>query len=247
MNKILQNFYRDAYHAFEGELISNWAVDANQLVNFASVVKPIYKRQLSLACVATIAGLRAPRNEYAKELVEASYLSLVLGVKGLENCACVLVRQSIELALKHIYFAMHPVEYGWAATREGYREPHFHALLEYVKRTDEYREFLTASSFDLCERIDEKFGVLSRYVHMQSKRFMSYRRMNVTRRIDATILRRYDSVTAFLWPSLTTMLLVFFSARFDRARESEKRLIRSILPNELKVGLGRYMRKREGN
>jgi len=232
MNRILQNFCRDAYHDFENELMSNWAVDTSKLANFAPVTKAIHKRQLSLACVATITGLRVPRNDYAKELVEASYLSLILAIKGLENCACVLLRQSIELSLKHIYFATHPVEYGWVAVREGYREPSFQALLEYVKKTDEYQKFLKASNYDLCKVVEEQFGVLSRYVHMQSKRFMSYKRMNLGRRIDGTILNKHDILTACLWPSLNTMLVVFFPARFERASGSEKRLISFCCGND---------------
>jgi hypothetical protein len=244
MSTILQTFCQDTYSQFEADLISKWAVDPSDLAKFASIVKGMHRRQLSLGCMATIAGLRAPRNEYAAELVEATYLSIMLAVKGLENCACVLVRQTIELGLKHIYFAEHPVEYGWVATREGYREPNFHALLEYVKRTSEYQEFSKGGNCDLCEGIEEKFGVLSRYVHMQSKRFMSYKRMRMRPRVDGTILRRVDSLTAFLWPALTAMLMVFFPARFGRSREIEKRLIRSTLSRQLKAALAGYIRTR---
>lgn len=244
MSRILQKFYRNAYSEFEAELISEWAIDAIQLANIYNVVKSIIRRQLSLACAATIAGLRAPRDEYAGELVEASYLSMVLALKGLENCACVLVRQTIELSLKHIYFAKHPVEYGWVATREAYREPNFQDLVEYVKKTDEYQEFSKGSNFDLCVGIEEKFAVLSRYVHVQSKRFMSYKRMSIKRKVDGNILQRFDIMTAFLWPLLTIMLIIFFSDRFARSHEIEKRLIKNILSSEQKAALAVYIRSR---
>ena len=64
--------------------------------------------------------------------MEAGQLTLIMGMKGLENTWCVLLRQSIELALKHIYFASHPVEYQWALSREDYRDLTFQSLLELV-------------------------------------------------------------------------------------------------------------------
>lgn len=242
MSGILNNFCREAYSQFEAELISKWAVDEKQLVAVAGDLKGIHKRQLSLACAATITGLRGARNEYAREMVETSYLSVVLAVKGLTNSSCVLARQTIELALKHIYFATHPVEYGWVASRLSYKEINFSSLMEYVKKTDEYREYLKGGGREICGDIEEKFADLSRYVHIQSKGFMSYKRMSTIRRIDGASLRRLDSLTASLWPALNVMLVIFFPSKFMRSQEIEKRLIRNGLSNELKTSLARYMR-----
>lgn len=242
MSGTLQNFYRDAYSQFEAELIAKWAVDGKQLAAVIGDLKGVYKRQLSLACAATITGLRGARNEYAKEMVETSYLSVVLAVKGLTNCSCVLARQTIELALKHIYFATHPVEYGWVASRLSYKEINFSSLMEYVKKTDEYREYSKGGGRDVCGDIEEKFADLSRYVHVQSKGFMSYKRMITIRKIDGASLRRLDSITASLWPALSVMLVIFFPSRFLRSQEIEKKLIRNGLSRELKTSLARYMR-----
>jgi len=244
VNRILQNFIGDAYSQLEVDLVSNWAVDGGQLRSFSAILKGIAKRQLSFSCAATVSGLRSKRNEYAWGLIEASYLSMVVAVKGMENCACGLLRQTIELTLKHIYFATHPVEYGWALTRESYKALNFQALLEYVKSTDEYREFSKCGNSNLSEGIEERFAVLSRHVHVQNKRFMSYRQMRTERKVDGVLLRRVGSLTASLWPSLTVMLVIFFPDRFVRAHEIEKRLIRSTFSHQVKQALAGYLRRR---
>ena len=244
MNRILQDFFQGAYSKLEADLVSNWAVDREQLTGFSDIVKGIAKRQLSLSCAATVSGLRSQRNEYAWGLIEASYLSMVVAVKGMENCACSLLRQTIELTLKHVYFATHPVEYGWALTRESYKALNFQGLLEYVKSTDEYREFSQCGESNLSEVIEERFAVLSRHVHVQNKRFMSYRKMRTEQKVDEVLLRRVSGLTASLWPSLTAMLVIFFPDRFERAHEIEKKLIRNTFSHQVKQTLAGYLRRR---
>lgn len=242
MNKILHTFCQDTYSEFERDLISNWAVGPRSISGFSSLLKGIHRRQLALACAATIVGIRASRNEYAGELVQTSHSSIILAVKGLENCACVLVRQTIELTLKHIYFATHPVEHAWSATRDNYKEVSFQSLIEYVKRTDEYQQFSSGNTCLLCVPIEDNFAVLSRYVHMQSKRFMSYRKIGTASKINGDILQGLDRVTAVLWPALTALLVVFFRDRFIHAQEIEKNLIGSVFARETKISLAHYLR-----
>ena len=242
MNRILHNFCQERYSQFETDLAVNWGVDARELARFSSLLKGIHRRQLSLACATTITGLRAARNEYAREIAETSYLSIVLCIKGLENCACVLVRQTIELALKHVYFATHPVEHAWAATRDNYKELSFQTLIDYIKRTDECQTFSGVGTSNLSGPIEDTFATLSRYVHVQSKRFMTYKRIRRPPRASAQALQKFDRVTASLWPALTVMLIVFFPERFAKAQEIEKGLITSTLPREIKASVVSHLR-----
>ncbi len=245
MSRILQAFYQETYADLENDLVVNWAVGAKGLAVLASVLKGIQRKQLSLACAATVTGLKSARNEYAEGIVQTSYLSVVLALRGMENSACVLVRQTIELSLKHIYFATHPVEYGWTVDRENYRELSFQALIDYVKKTSEYQDLFAETGCDLCGPIEDDFALLSRYVHVHSRRFITYRQIVTPPKIDGNTLQRLDRVTALLWPVLTALLVVYFPVRFARAQELEKKLIRATLPPKIKASLARYLRNRQ--
>ncbi len=149
MSNLLNRFFKDEYQDFREYLIKQWGLNTKLLGRIDSQLKPIHKRYLSFACAATAVGQRAPRNEYLSGVVEVIHLSLVLAAKGLENSTCVLSRQSIELILKHIFFSTHPVEYNWAETRVDYKDLTFQNLIEFIRRTDEYRAF--ACDPDICD------------------------------------------------------------------------------------------------
>jgi len=153
---------------------------------------------------------------------------MVLALKGLDNPSCVLLRQSIELALKHVYFLTHPTEHAWATTREGYRALTFQHLIEYVRKTDEYRQ---AISDDLLGcKLADWYGRLSRHVHVQNKGVMKYSAEG--RRIVGTLddLKLLDQRSKNVWPLLMQLLVIFQRDKILRASDIEKRLIRQGLP-----------------
>jgi len=133
----LARFYKQQFDEFRLDLIESWGVHELSLKPVQSNLVSVYRQYLGLACLTTILSQRAPRNDYVRAVPEVSYLSMILAVKGLENSASVLLRQSIELALKHVFFSSHPVEFDWSLRRPGYREISFQFLLDYLRKTEE--------------------------------------------------------------------------------------------------------------
>lgn len=237
---VLQRFLRDEYAHFRDHLASAWAVGSKDLEALDASMKPLHKRYLALACAATVVARRTKRNEYAEGVVEASHLALVLAAKGLENPSSVLLRQCIELVLKHIYFASHPVEHSWASAREDYRDLSFQKLLEYVRRTDECRRWLPDEG--VCQRLDYWFSALSRHVHVQSKGFMGYSKVGSAHRPCLETVRRFDERTKELWPLLTLLLVVYFPRQYLRASVQEGKVITGSLPKDLRGIVSRFLR-----
>jgi len=232
MSKPLDDFVKTRYSEFSQAAINNWGIDSKELLKVGGEFKPIFKRYLSLGCIATLVGGRRARSVYVQSLIEASQLCLVLGLKGLENACCVILRQSIELVLKHIYFSTHPVEYEWVTFHEGYRDLTFQKLLDFWIITPEYRAFDPDKS--VYTLVNEWFGVLSRHVHVHSKKFIGYKQVNLARRIDITGLRKLNDRTKEIWPLLTIILVGQFPKSFYNASVVERRLIRNFLPKKLR-------------
>ncbi len=239
MSKPLTNFIKEKYAQFRQDLFSSWGIDKQHFDQFESQLKLIHKRYLSLACAATVIGYRANRSEYVHGVVEASYLSLILILRGLENPTCVLLRQSIELVLKHIYFSTHPIEYEWACSREGYRDLTFQALLEYITRTNERQKF--DPSNDICVKLNDWFGALSRHVHVHSKAFMGYKSSKSVFQPTSDIIKKFNERTNEIWSLLTTLLITYFPERYFRASSIEKQLMRNVLPINLRKKLDQYL------
>ena len=235
-----QRFYKEQYEGFKREMLCPWGVDAGDLASLEARLKPIHKRYLALGCAATVVGHRAKRNEYAEAIIEAGYLTLVLSVKGLENSSCVLLRQCIELVLKHIYFAWHPVEHQWASSREDYRDLTFQYLLDYLRRTDEYKSLSPRDQ--IGERLNFWFGALSRYVHVHSKRFVQYKEVGKSFGPRRDVVERTAQRTKQLWPLLVVLLVGYFPDKYFRASALEQTLIKSVLPKDLRDVLNGYLR-----
>src|SRR5207249_6097358 len=125
-------------------------------------------------------------------------------VKGLENSAFVLLRQSIELVLKHIYFSTHPIEFGWSLRREDYREISFQFLLEYVRKTDEWKN--TGWMVSLISDLEGQFHILSRFVHMQSRTFIPYGRGRNLLATNAASIAASEGRGRILGPALRPVL-----------------------------------------
>ncbi len=232
MSKPLDEFVKIRYSEFSEAVVDNWGIDKKELLKVEGEFKQIFKRYLSLGCIATLVGERRSRNEYVESLIEASQLCLVLGLKGLENGCCVILRQSIELVLKHIYFSTHPVEYEWVTFHEGYRDLTFQKLLDFWIITAEYRTLDPDKT--IYTWVNEWFGVLSRHVHVHSKKFIGYKQVSVRHQIDITGLRKLNDRTKEIWPLLTIILAGQFPKSFFNASVVEKRLIRNFLPKKFK-------------
>jgi hypothetical protein len=170
---------------------------------------------------------------------EAAYLAIILALRDLQNTSSVLLRQGIELVLKHIFFATHPTEYRWAQRRDGYRELGFQYLIDYLNRTDELHLF--SGSEDLTNKITDWYSRLSRHVHVYSRTYMKFSKVKakVTNNPDLSLLR--DASNA-LWPRLALLLCLFSPSRFDSATHIEKRLISDAFGPHLRAEHNRFLR-----
>jgi hypothetical protein len=240
MANTLTQYQNEQYVHFRTNLTSTWSIDESKVDSWASSLKPLHKKYLSLSCTATIMGHRARRAEYIYSIAEVSYLSMILFLKGLSNPAYVLLRQSIELALKHVYFLSHPVEYGWARTRVDYKDLSFQYLFEYLKRTDEYKALIKLGGLDVNQRINDLYHILSRYVHVHSQDFMGYRA--VAPATGSQALKELNNVTKELWPLLVILVIAFSHRKFCEASALEQKLIRAGLPKAYRNALNAYLR-----
>lgn len=166
---------------------------------------------------------------------------IALAVKGLENPACVLLRQCVELVLKHIYFTSHPVEYGWARLRNDYREQSFQYLIEYLSRTNECRSIKLSPN--PCERLNLWYGILSRHVHVQNIGFMGYKTVTSAHQPDINVIKRLEEKSKEMWPLLTILLIAFSPRKYLTSSEIEKRLMRYPIPRGLRAKLDDYLNR----
>ncbi len=239
MNKKLLDFRKEQYSDFITILNEKWAVKPVTYKKFEPLVKTIFYRFLSLGCLATVIGYRSKRNEYIEGVVEASYLSIIFTLKGLENPTCVLLRQSIELVLKHIYFSQHLVEYDWVKSRDGYREINFQYLLEYLRKTNEYNEF--ELGVDVCNELNSWFSEFSRHVHVQNRGYMKFNTIGKAYRIKDTNVRRLNQQTKMLWPLLIVLLIIYFPSKFLKSAPIEQSLIINAIPAQFKSQIAEYL------
>lgn len=234
MSKTLQLFQKEEYDKFKKSLLSDWSIEDPKLTSWEQKIKPIHKHYLSLACAATIVGQRINHKEYSHSIVEASHMSIVLTLKGLKNPAYVLLRQIIELSLKHIYFLSHPVEYSWTINRLDYRDLTFQGLLEYLGRTDQHK-LIKKNGLDICDALAAQYPTLSRYVHVHSQKFMAYKAPSIASGLKS--LTDLEMQTKSFWTHATILLLIFYPQKYLNASASEQRLIKSCMSKEQKEAL----------
>lgn len=239
MSKTLAKFFEEEYDKFRKHIAGHWAIDEKYLNQFDPELKPIHKRFLSVACAATVAGNKVKRNEYVEGAIEVGQLCMVLALKGLENPSCVLLRQSIELILKHIYFAKHPVEYEWVTSHEGYRDLTFQKLLDYLLITPEH-EGIESDNY-IRDRLNDWFGELSRYVHVHSGPFIGYRHIGSAYIPNREILKKLNERTREIWPLLTAMLIAYFPKRYFASSALERKLMRNCLSKEIRGRIDKYL------
>jgi hypothetical protein len=240
VSRELTRFYRHRFDALRSDLKNKWAVESKSLIPVEADLRAIHRRYLGLACLSTLVAQNSRRNDYIRGLAEVSYLSIVLAVKGLENPASVLLLQSIELALKHIYFSTHPVEFGWSLTRHSYREISFQFLLEYIRKTDESSTF--SNMVDVLTKLEGQFHVLSRFVHMHSRNFIPYQGSRDISSAHVATIAALKGKTTDLWPLIISLLITFFSAKFIGANANEKKIISSAAGSAAWRNLGTYLR-----
>ena len=238
MNEPLSAFVKQQYAAFRGKLKKSWSVDETNRHLVDSRLKPIHKKFLSLACAASAVGRRSKSRCYISGVTEAAYLSQCLAAKGIANPTAVLLRQSIELVLKFIYFSFHPIELHWASTRENYKDITFQYLLDFMKRTDEHKSFVKYC--DISTSLDEIYGVLSRYVHVQSGPFIKYSPVPLKEEELIKVMRNFANHTERLWPLFNILIVLYFPERYHSAHDNERRLIMSSIPKDLKKRLHYY-------
>ncbi len=238
MSNTLRDFYKDQYTDFASKLLASWGITEEQLAALSEEVKPLHKKYLSLACIASVAAHRKKRNEYVSSIVDVCQLAIILAIKGTENSANVLLRQSIELTLKHIYFLTHSTEYKWTQNRDDYREHGFQSLLEYLQMTDEIRNL--DSKELLIDPLTHHFALMSRYVHAHSGKYQRFFAFSESKSSD--LLKKLNQVSCSLWPALICILIIFSNTEYNRASDLEKRLIRSGLPQKQKSFIDAHLK-----
>jgi len=240
MNRPLTEFCKQNFADFCDDLTQNWAVPIKSVAARKVQLRGIHRRYLAFACTTTVVAERAARSEYLCAVAEVAYLSMVLAAKGIENTSGVLLRQCIELILKHLYFTTHPVEYAWAQSHEGYRELTFQFLVEYCGKTQESTDFHGANQ--VYADLAGHFASLSRYVHVHSRRFIKYGKRRNTKQCDQASMCRLKDVADHLWPVLGFLLILHFPRKFNRASIMEQKLMQSGLTKDLRQRLTQHLR-----
>lgn len=239
MNRVNRRFISSEYGVFAAHVQTHWACAGGLWQAHEPITKGIYRRYLGLSCIAQILTEASMRNAYVRALPEAAYLGIVLALRSCQSTCSVVLRQTIELALRHIYFETHPVEYSWAQKRDGYREMDFVALMEYLKKTDEV-EALPGSA-QLLATISDWYARLSRYAHLHNGSYMGFPGINQPQTdVDLSLLR---NASESLWPQLIVLLAVFQPDCFVKASAAEQRLVRDALSTPLKRAVASYFRR----
>jgi len=232
MTSSLAAFRAECFRQLERSLTYDWAIRRQLIGRVGPMLEHTHRTALGLCCAATILGARSPRGEFAMAVPEAAHLSLVLSLKGQGNAAHVLLRQTIELAMKHIYYANHPVEYTWVDDAEWARGLTFQKLLEYLRRTPEARAL--ACGDRVCTEIGRWFGCLSRHVHVASRRHMRFAALTYRPSSCAAVFLEFARLAERVWPLLTVELVVHFADKFRAAGVLEQRLVVRSLPRWLR-------------
>jgi len=233
-SRTLPDFYRGEYSAFTGQLEKDWGISLASCSTLATVLKPLHKKYLGLACIATIMGKGGRRNEYVQGIPEACYSCIILALRGLENPSSVLLRQTIELTLKHIFFVSHPVEYRWAIESEDYKELTFQFLCEYLSKVSEFKALVRKG---ILAQLQSDFALLSRYVHVHSKEFLIYSVKCSSSRKVSPVVSKISTIASRLWPLLSLLLVAHSASKYVAASVLEKRIIRNVMPTRLRTCL----------
>ena len=227
------------YDVFAEHLHTHWGCATDLWQAHEPTIKGIYRRYLALSCVAQILSDGSKRNAYVRALPEAGYLAMVLALRSCQSACSVLLRQTIELSLRHIYFDTHPVEYSWVQKRDGYRDLDFVGVMEYLKKTDEIE--LLQGSAQILATICDWYARLSRYTHLHNGSYMGFPGINEAQtEVDLSLLRH---ASESLWPQLILLLCVFHADCFLKASAAEQKLVRDALGTPLKRALASYFRE----
>lgn len=119
--------------------------------------------------------------------------------------------------------------------RDSYRELTFQFLREYACRLHPL-EPLNRNN-QLGTNLDEWYAVLSRYVHVHSRKFIPQGPHQHRVAPDVSCIKRVGAHPRRVWPTLAVLLVLPTPPRFDRATLMEQRLIQEFLPREAKAAL----------
>ncbi len=240
MSRSLTQFQKDRLKEFSIDIQSNWGGSA-EICNTPNIVR-IHKRYLAVACLASLLIQRKKqRNEYAKALPEVTFLTTVMATKGLESPAFVLLRQSIELCLKQIYFSTHPVEYAWSAHKDGYREISFQFLMENLKKTEELSNF--PESELILTQLSNEFSESSRHVHVHSRKFIKF---GIAAPSDLNLpeaIKNIANKCTETWALIISLIIMQFPQTYIKASNLEKQVIMEGVPSKYKQNLLLYLKE----
>lgn len=234
MNRSLKTFCDSEYRRFRECLQEEWGVSTASISSAEANIKHMHKIYLALACAATVCGSRTRGKEYASGIVENASLSIVMGVKGRQEVAYVLIRQTIELALKFVYFNSHPIEYEWVKNRDDYRIT-FQFLRDYICKLDTIRPLNKGNR--IADALDEWYGLLSRYVHTHNKRFIGYATQYHRRSNQLPLIPELTNRAKQTWTPVVEILVFNAIEKFGRASMNEQNLIRSLMSRQAKLTL----------
>lgn len=243
MSRELSGFLGREFNKTLKGLRTTWSVNPSVLIGCRSDLKRLHSSYLAMECLAGIVSGRRPRNEYIAAVGETSNLAIVLALKGLENPAVCLLRQSVELVLKDVYFTTHPTEYQWTQDSTAYKEVTAHFLFDYLHRVLDMVQL--PESDDLCKTLNREYHILCRYVHVHSKDFLKYgpRRRSTAASSMAAFAKTKERALK-LWPLLIVVLLACHIPEYLRSSIIERELIQHALPKELKVKIKLFLKAR---
>jgi hypothetical protein len=239
VNKELQVFCQKRFAEFKQHTIDCWGIAAPMFASVEKDLKSLHKQHFGLTTLCAMLSDGNDRGIYLASVPEVTELAIILTLKGLSNSSYVLMRQCIELALKHIFFSTHPVEFHWSQTREGYKEIGFQFLLDYLRKTDEYGE--NGVKWNLITDIEADFHRFSRYVHVQNASFMAF--VQPTSSI-AEISRQASSFALHgraLVSRLCFLLALFFRQEINRSQANEIALIKNAVYSPLDLPLKHFL------
>jgi hypothetical protein len=235
VNKELQIFFQKQFGVFKQHTIDCWGIPAASFAVLEKDLKGLHKQHLGLTTLCAILVDGNERGIYLASVSEVAELAIILTAKGLCNSSYVLMRQCIELTLKHIYFFTHPVEFNWTQTREGYREIGFQFLLEYLSKTDEYAKH--GAKLNLIPDLEGDFHRFSRYVHVQNPKFMAFVQPTSSIKEIGQQTSDFSGHVKTLVSRLCFLLALFYREQINKSQANEIALIKNAVQGPLSLPL----------
>ena len=179
---------------------------------------------VAVACHAGTLGTKC--RHYARAIPEALLLSTVMACHGVGNPQMVLLRQSIELALRYSYFTDHPVENELVQTSDNLRQFGYTFLSEYVKKHPRFAALPSAEIF--AQRLNDVHSKTSRFVHVYNQSFYGFEKQAVSGRLLATAVRDQTAQFEALFPGLVAVVLCPRVGSRNKMSSLERRFVKQL-------------------